>query len=159
MSELMDLTEDLEEFILRRPIFETAKVYRREEMEGDEQPETCVLYIYPENPRAEESDFSLDMRVYPVTVVAKFQIHGVDSLEDMDARNAVLIQRTDYHQELMGLKARYNVRTDNTTNCYVMEIRDTNLRVPKPENVTDPPGTYRVSVTFDMHTVEKYDEV
>jgi hypothetical protein len=159
MTNIEDITDDLKDWLSRRSAFSLAKIFRREERAGDEMPETCAVYLYPENPRPEETDFNLDLRIYPVNVLVKFQTHGHGILEQEDDRDVASNEAFAWMEEVIGMTKEYNIRLDNPTNCYAVQFKDSNLKFKAEDTIakSDPPDTQRVLVVLDFHTSQRYD--
>ena len=159
MTSLDEILEELETQIKRQSVFTGAKVFQRPEAPEDEVPEIVALYLVPENPEAEESDFSMDLRIYPIAITVKFQMLGEGFHDEEDERHAWIQARHEFVDALMGLVSVWNRREDNTTHAYYCRLRSVVLNFNAPDEIKtadDRQGghIHRSQIVIDFHTAE-----
>ena len=116
MNSIDAITDRIDNMLRETEVFAESKIFQREEMEGDEEPRTEAVYLWPDNPQADENDFSMDFRVYPINIMVKFdKLEETEGFhEDEDDRKSG--KRFIYFDALMTFIKSWNT-SDHGTPC------------------------------------------
>lgn len=130
-------------------LFAESKVWQRAEMKSDEHPSTYAIYLEMKSPEAQESDYAMRFRIYPMRITVKFEQYGYGKHESEDDQNVVQKTKFEVLDALMLIRDTFDL---TATDAYDLQITETFLD-PEVEDLKTEADIQRVAVDVDFYTV------
>ena len=154
MSRINDILSGFETAIRANSTFQYANIFQREELEGDEAPDTVSVYVYPGKPRANQVSDGTVFRVYPVNVLILRKITG-RALNENETDVVTQDKASDNDAMITALDTTRPAGANTISGVYQTDWIDSDLNFQQSfKHKSGEENLYRILQIWEAHTYE-----